>query len=286
MTLSGGYLVLSKVVAMAIDGDVGPELIGQALSQILAIERRLKRAIAAANRPLAQWIMRRVRATGRIEQPLWLWSETIARMKQAMMEAAASAWRAGYGHADRNIVRRRAEAAFRESEGPEPPESYITAYEATVDGALHRYEQGARRRFAELTQTAAVEGWSIEQLTREVKAVVTGMTTWQAERIARTEVMRLWNVGSFQRMEQEDDDLIGYEYSVVMDNRTSHICADLDGVKVRRDRLQYVPPLHPHCRTILQPVYSFDDGAEDIEWQPPETARGAPGFGQRPALLA
>lgn len=277
---------MSEAVAMAIDSEAAPELIGQALSQILAIERRLKRAIAAANRPLAQWIMRRVRATGRIEQPLWLWAEAMALMKRSMMSAAVAAWEAGYGHAGRDIARSRASASFSDDDAPGPPDAYLQEYEATVDGALYRYEQGTRRRFAELTQKAAVEGWTIEQLTREVKSVVAGMTTWQAERIARTEVMRLWNVGAFQRMEQEDEDLIGYEYSVVMDNRTSHICADLDGVKVRRDRLQYVPPLHPHCRTILQPVYSFDDGAEDIEWQPPETARGAPGFGQRPALLA
>lgn len=276
---------MSEAVAMAIDSEAAPELIGQALSQILAIERRLKRAIAAANRPLAQWIMRRVRATGRIEQPLWLWAEAMALMKRSMMSAAVAAWEAGYGHAGRNIARRRAVAGFRDAP-PGPLDMYLQEYERAVDGALYRYEQATRRRFAELTQRAAVEGWAIEQLTREVKSVVMGMTTWQAERIARTEVMRLWNVGAFQRMEQEDEDLIGYEYSVVMDDRTSHICARLDGTKVERERLLYVPPLHPHCRTILSPVYSFDDGAAEIEWKPPETARPLPGFGQRPALLA
>jgi len=83
-------------------------------------------------------------------------------------------------------------------------------------------------------------------------------------------------------MEQEDDDLIGYSYSAVLDNRTSHLCAPLHGKRVRREELLYVPPLHPHCRTILEPVYSFDAGADAIEWLEPTAVLVAPGFGERP----
>jgi len=266
----------------SIEPSSGPELTRHALSQILAIERRLKRRIAEAHRSLRLWMLRRAGATGRISMPTPLLTQTTSDMKAAMMAAAVEAWQAGWARQDRQIERRRAQAGFRENEGPEPPESYLRDYAATVDGALYRYDASIRLQMSELSTQAAVEGWSVEQLTREIKALVTGMTTWQAERIARTEVVRLWNVGSFQRMEQEDEDLIGYEYSVVMDNRTSHFCAPLHGKKVRRDELVYVPPLHPHCRTILEPVYSFDNGAEDIEWQDPQAAKGAPGFGARP----
>lgn len=256
-----------------------------ALREILAREAALKRQLVRAHQPLVRWVLRRARATGRIEAPTALWGDLAAAMKQAMMENAVAAWRLGWRDAERHIDAARArQAQYREPEGPEPPESYLRTYEGTVDGALYRYEQRARQQMAELTTQSAIEGWSMEQLTREIKALVTGLTTWQAERIARTETMRLWNAGDYLRMEAEDEDLIGYEYSVVMDSRVSHICAPLDGRRIRREELQRIPPLHPHCRTWLLPVWSFDEDVSSTTWLDPDKVRAAPGFGEKPPV--
>ncbi|EMP8442903.1 minor capsid protein, partial [Acinetobacter baumannii] len=51
---------------------------------------------------------------------------------------------------------------------------------------------------------------------------------------------------------------IGFEYVrfvSVLDGRTSKLCASLDGsVWEINDPAKRVPPLHPHCRSILVPV--------------------------------
>lgn len=250
-----------------------------AKAEIRRIERELKLDLARAQRGAERWLLQE-RST------LWraVWLEQLrARMRRAILASGWRAYRAGYRVADRVVERRRSAARFRgPDEPPRIPEAWVTWYEGTVDQALGRYTDRVRRDVAGLTQRGAIEGWTVDELTREVRGLVDGMVTWQAERIARTETMRLWNVGSYSRMEQEDEDLIGYEYSVVLDDRTSHVCRPLRGKRVRRGELKYVPPLHPHCRTNLEPLFSFDAGADGVEWASPDDATGVPGFGQVP----
>ncbi len=51
---------------------------------------------------------------------------------------------------------------------------------------------------------------------------------------------------------------LGFEYVrfvSVLDGRTSKLCASLDGsIWEINDPAKRVPPLHPHCRSILVPV--------------------------------
>ncbi len=49
-----------------------------------------------------------------------------------------------------------------------------------------------------------------------------------------------------------------YEYSAVLDDRTTEICEHLNG-KVLRDFGSYMPPNHFNCRSLLAPVTEIDD---------------------------
>ncbi len=118
-------------------------------------------------------------------------------------------------------------------------------------------------------------------MTEDLRDAHTGLRGWQAERISRTETMRLWNMGHFGRMETEDEGLVGYEYSVVLDPRTSDICRPIAGLMVKRGDILHLPPLHPHCRTIVEPVYDFDEVPEK-EYGDPSAPEAIPGFGAVP----
>ena len=52
--------------------------------------------------------------------------------------------------------------------------------------------------------------------------------------------------------------VLAYEYSAILDNRTTEICKSLDG-KIRRDFANYAPPNHYNCRSLLIAVTAIDD---------------------------
>ena len=78
----------------------------------------------------------------------------------------------------------------------------------------------------------------------------------------------------------KDPDLKGFvqafQYSAILDDRTSGICAELDG-RIRKDWGSYTPPNHYQCRSLLIPVLSIDkwDGKQD---NIPSSAVPTPGF--------
>ena len=52
--------------------------------------------------------------------------------------------------------------------------------------------------------------------------------------------------------------VLAYEYSAILDDRTTEICKALDG-RIRRDFANYAPPNHFNCRSLLIPITAIDD---------------------------
>lgn len=70
--------------------------------------------------------------------------------------------------------------------------------------------------------------------------------------------------------------VVAYQYSAIMDDRVTDICASLDG-RIQKDWGAYTPPNHFQCRSILIPVTEVDDwdGKED---RIPSSVNPAKGF--------
>ncbi len=140
---------------------------------------------------------------------------------------------------------------------------------------------------------AVIDGAQREWMTdKQYQAKLQNLGNWPLARVQtqiRTETSNLYNAGRYAYMEG-DEAVIGYEYIVTLDLRTTDLCRALAGVKVRAEELKAVPPLHFNCRTILSPVFSFDRG---FTWEenPPAPGEGLysgaqyQGFGQ-PELVA
>jgi SPP1 gp7 family putative phage head morphogenesis protein len=99
---------------------------------------------------------------------------------------------------------------------------------------------------------------------RESAPELSRMSEARIEAIARTEVTRASTLGSLVSMKRNDD-VIGVEFSAVMDDRTTEICSDRHGLVMRLDdpRLaENTPPLHINCRSMLLSltVYDYPDG--------------------------
>ena len=99
---------------------------------------------------------------------------------------------------------------------------------------------------------------------RESSDVLLRMTDARIETIARTEITRADSMGRLIEM-KGNDDVIGVEFSAIMDDRTTEMCAERHGLVMRLDdpRLpENTPPLHFRCRSLLLSltVYDYPDG--------------------------
>jgi SPP1 gp7 family putative phage head morphogenesis protein len=88
------------------------------------------------------------------------------------------------------------------------------------------------------------------------------------ENIARTNISDALNQGRqalFGAPELKGF-VVAYEYSAILDDRTSEICEHLHG-KILKDFGEYTPPNHYQCRSLLVPVTVVD------EWDGKESAK-------------
>ena len=101
------------------------------------------------------------------------------------------------------------------------------------------------------------EGWEPERLRGELS----GVGGWAEARVrnqVRTESATLFNEGR-TRAYAADDMVIGYQYEVTLDDRTTELCSSVAGVRVRVSDLAWVPPGHYQCRTVLLPLFPWDE---------------------------
>jgi len=88
-------------------------------------------------------------------------------------------------------------------------------------------------------------------------------TPYRIETMIRTNTTGAFNRGRVAMSYDEDlkDYIIAYQFSAVMDDRTTDICTELDGKIIRKDDPdfdRFVPPQHFNCRSILVPITTDD----------------------------
>lgn len=119
----------------------------------------------------------------------------------------------------------------------------------------------------EVIRDSMLEGSTLQErmkALRESSEELARITTQRIEAIARTEITRADSMGRLIQM-KANDDVIGVEFSAVMDDRTTEMCIERNGLIMRLDdpRIpENTPPLHVNCRSLLisLTVYDFPDG--------------------------
>ncbi|HDR7275040.1 TPA: minor capsid protein [Bacillus paranthracis] len=94
------------------------------------------------------------------------------------------------------------------------------------------------------------KGWNMAKYAKELKKV-TDFTTYEANRIARTETARVANEGNKRAFREYGVERV--EWVASLEKRTCERCAALH---TKKFILGQEPPLplHPHCRCVLVPV--------------------------------
>ena len=122
-------------------------------------------------------------------------------------------------------------------------------------------------RVQEVISESMIEGLTLNErmkALRESSDELSRMVDSRIEAIARTEITRADSMGRLISM-KANDDVIGVEFSAVMDDRTTVMCMERNGLVMRLDDLRLpenTPPLHVSCRSLLisLTVYDFPDG--------------------------
>lgn len=81
------------------------------------------------------------------------------------------------------------------------------------------------------------------------------------ERYARTKITEVMNRGRHEYFENSGA-VAAYQYSAVLDDRTTEICEGLHG-KIFKAGDEPIPPLHFNCRSLLVPITKYEDWEED-----------------------
>jgi SPP1 gp7 family putative phage head morphogenesis protein len=87
--------------------------------------------------------------------------------------------------------------------------------------------------------------------------------------VVRTKTSEMYNRG--RRSYWDNDEFASqlveaYEFSAILDDRTSEVCAELDGSIIQKDEdimANLTPPLHFNCRSVLVPLTKYDNWKED-----------------------
>lgn len=156
----------------------------------------------------------------------------------------------------------------------------------------------ARKRLRKVLGEGVKKGEGVPKLTRRVEKEVSSLKKSQAERIARTEVLRASNKATIEAYRQTGV-VQGKEWLTSRDGTVCDWCDPMDG-KIIPDSIdknffnkgsQYTvidsqtgndktldlsydgvsePPLHPNCRCTTVPVLKSDTINEDRVWEPAE----------------
>lgn len=86
------------------------------------------------------------------------------------------------------------------------------------------------------------------------------------ESLVRTTTLSAYNEGRAQQFEEIKDYITMYQYSAILDGRTSDICLELDkngkGFYNANEIASINPPNHHLCRSILVPIFKDDEQPE------------------------
>lgn len=85
----------------------------------------------------------------------------------------------------------------------------------------------------------------------------------RVDRYARTKFTEVMNKARRDWFESTGV-VVGYQYSAILDGRTTEICEKLNGKKFKAENAP-IPPLHFNCRSLLIPITKFE------EFQPDKT---------------
>ena len=143
---------------------------------------------------------------------------------------------------------------------PEDAVKWINNYIPLLAG---NFSSDVLEKTRDIIKQSLLDGATLQERMKALQGVL-DLSKSRIESIARTEITRADTLGRLTAM-KANDDVIGVEFSAIMDDRTTDICASRHGLVMRLDdpRLpENTPPCHVNCRSLLLSltIYDYPDG--------------------------
>lgn len=175
---------------------------------------------------------------------------------RALNKVLQAAYDRGYDHAG-NEIERAATFAYKGNK------KFRKTIETENYNFVNDWEYNLTKKARQDVIAAIKDGTPINSVIDKVTTYLENDTAVQLERYARTKFTEVINNA---RVEYFNDTGVvdAYQYSAVLDDRTSDICAGLHG-KIFKAGDEPVPPLHFNCRSILVPITKYEDYKVDTK---------------------
>src|SRR5690606_9301980 len=144
---------------------------------------------------------------------------------------------------------------------PEEAEAWLRSYLPSLVGVM---AQDLRERVRDIIADGLARGLATRKIMKALRDELADFSANRIETIARTEITRAYNMGRVDLFRRNSSFVPAYQYSAVLDSRTTDICRNLHGRIIdatREDVTAFIPPLHFNCRGVLLPVTRYE------EWQ-------------------
>jgi len=154
------------------------------------------------------------------------------------------------------------------------PEEFIKLIEAEAFKVVGDYSDTIDKKAKNIILEGIKEGVGEVEVLRRVREVSLDATDKWLKTVTRTKTTEIFNQArkSFYDNDPDAKQIIeAFEYSAIIDSRTSDVCDSLDGKIFLKGELtaRITPPLHLNCRSLLVPVTKFEDFREDPNFVPP-----------------
>jgi SPP1 gp7 family putative phage head morphogenesis protein len=144
------------------------------------------------------------------------------------------------------------------------PEEFIDIIEAESFNMVKDYASGVLKKAQAIVAEGIKRGVSQAEIVKQVMAANSSLAERHAVTMVRTKTTEVYNAARKTYWETDElakDIVVAFQYSAIMDTRTTDICQSLDGKVFEKgegiDRA--TPPLHFGCRSQLIPVTKFED---------------------------
>jgi len=140
---------------------------------------------------------------------------------------------------------------------PLPSDEFLKVLEAETFQFVGDWEFQVTRGARIALQEAVRDGKPLSSVIDLLEEDGVAASQVSLERFARTKLTDVMNRGRLEFFE-ESGVVAGYQYSAVLDERTTEICQGLHG-KFFKSGTEPIPPLHFNCRSLLIPITKFEE---------------------------
>lgn len=229
-------------------------------------EGKLKRSVGSAAKTIWTDIVDQIRAMGIMKE--WrpdsiqnLQARNLRQMEMVFRGAFTDLFVEAKNQAKKELMPN--SKAF--SEATMLPDEFLEVVKAESFSTVGDYSALVTKKAKTILTDGLKSGVSNSEVFRRLREVLSDETDKWLETVIRTKTTDVYN--NARRTYWENDEVakeivVAYQFSAILDDRTSDVCRGLDGkiFDVNSDEIGRVTPaLHFNCRSILVPVTRFED---------------------------